>query len=301
MSYLVGIDGGGSTVRVVVTDSELMILGEAQGTSVNPNLVGRSVAIQTIQSAVRDAITAAHLSIMDIAAVGIGIAGADAAHSEAWLRELVAGLIPSGRIAPSADHEIALVGAHGQRRGILVLSGTGSLASGVGSAGNYVKIGACGYLLGDEGSGYWIGLEGLKAAVRDDDGRGQHTTLTTAFLEKFEMADVKEVIPWLYHSGVSRTKEIATFATVVLEQAGQGDMVSADIVLRAAGELALAVRAVRYRLGMETLPVAFAGGLLSSANPLSLKLCQLLDLPDLPQPLYAPSIGAAILARASLG
>ncbi len=301
MTYVIGIDGGGSTVRVSVVTPELTVVGEAKGSTSNPNLVGRDVAMKTIQSAVRDAVAAAHLTTDQIAAVGIGIAGGEASHSEAWLREVVSGVTPKAQIAPSGDHEIALVGAHGQRKGILVLSGTGSLACGVGTPGHYVVIGARGYLLGDEGSGYWIGMEGLKATIRDDDGRGRHTTLTNLFLQTFDLPNVESIIPWLYHAGVSRTKEIATFAGKVLEQAEQGDAVAADIVLRAAEELALAVRAVNYRLHMEALPIAYAGGLLSFANPLSLKLCELLGLPDLPQPRYSAAIGGAILALYTLG
>ncbi len=301
MIYLLGIDGGGSTVRVVVTGSDYIVLGESHGSTVNPNLVGRDAALQTIQSAVRQAVAAANLTLEDISAAGIGVAGADSVHSETWVREVVSGILPTAEIAPSSDHEIALVGAHGQRRGILVLAGTGSLASGVGASGEYMLVGARGYLLGDEGSGYWIGMEALKAIIRADDGRSLPSSLTGLFLARFDLPDVPAVIPWLYHSGVSRTKEIATFAGTVLEQAEQGDKVASEIALRAADELALSVRALRHRLDMESLPIAFAGGLLSSHNPLSLKLCQLLDLPDIPQPQYPPVIGAAILGFSKLG
>lgn len=301
MIYLLGIDGGGSNVRVVVTGSDYIVLGEAHGSTVNPNLVGRDAALQTIQSVVRQAVASANLTLEDISAVGIGVAGADSAHSEAWVREVASGVLPAAEIAPSSDHEIALVGAHGQRRGILVLAGTGSLACGVGASGEYILIGGRGYLLGDEGSGYWIAMEALKAIIRADDGRTSVTSLTPLFLERFDLPDVPAVIPWLYHAGLSRTKELATFAGTVLEQAEQGDKVASDVALRAAEELALSVRALRHRLNMEPLPIAFAGGLLSSHNPLSIKLCQLLDLPDIPQPQYPPVIGAAILGFYKLG
>jgi N-acetylglucosamine kinase-like BadF-type ATPase len=301
MTYVIGIDGGGSTVRVVVTTPDLTIVGEATGTTANPNLVGRDVASQTIESAVRDALASAHLTVGDIAAVGLGIAGADAAHSEVWLREVMAAILPEVRVAPSSDYEIALVGAHGQRKGMLVLSGTGSLACGVGSEGALVVVGARGYLAGDEGSGYWIGMEGLKAAIRDDDGRARRTTLKALLFQQFGLPNINAVIPWLYHTGISHTKDIATFANTVLQQAEYGDSVAADITLHAAEELALAVRAVHYRLSMEALPIAYAGGLLSFANPLSLKLCELLGLPDLPVPRYPAVIGGAILALSKLG
>jgi len=300
VDYLMGIDGGGSTVRAVIVTNDLQVAGESKGPTANPNLVGRATALKTIQTAMTDAITAAGIPVQAIRAVGIGVAGAEASHSEAWLREVVSGVTPDAYIAPSGDHEIALVGAHGAHRGILVLAGTGSLACGVGSAGEYHVIGARGYLLGDEGSGYWIGKEGLIAAIRDDDGRGRHTQLTSALLEKLQLANVEALIPWMYHSGVSRTKEVAALAGTVLETAEQGDRVALEIVWKAADELALAIRAVNYRLNMEQLPVAFAGGLLSFMNPLSRALCNLIRLTEIPLPKYSAAIGGAILAQSAL-
>ena len=94
----------------------------------------------------------------------------------------------------------------------------------------------------------------------------------------------------------SRTREVAALAGLVLEGAEQGDPVAAEIVARAASELALAVRAVRMRLKMEVLPIAFAGGLLSFLNPLSKLLCDWYILESLPLPKYPASLGAAILA-----
>jgi N-acetylglucosamine kinase-like BadF-type ATPase len=301
VTYVLGIDGGGSTVRVVVVSSDLVIQGHSKGTTANPNLVGRPTAMETIQTAMSEAIANAGLKAEQIAGVGMGVAGAGASHSEAWLREVAAGVLPHALVVPSGDHEIALVGAHGERRGMLVLAGTGSLACGVGASGDYVVIGARGYLLGDEGGGYWIGMEGLRAAVRGEDGRSRSTSLTPAMLEKLQLSNTDDLIPWLYHSGQSRIREVAALAGVVLEQAEQGDETAKSIISRAVDELALAVRAVNFRLKMEHLPIAFAGGLLSTPNLLSNSLCQVFGLETIPLPKYPASIGAAIIALRAIG
>ncbi|MBI5669245.1 MAG: hypothetical protein HZC41_14675 [Chloroflexi bacterium] len=294
MSVVIGIDGGGSTVRAAVVDETLAVLGQAQGGAANPNVAGRDTAAQTIQTAVRTALASAGLAAEQISAVGIGVAGADMAHSEAWLREVVAEVLPDARIVPSSDHEIALTGAHGERRGILVLAGTGSLACGANAAGDYVKVGGWGYLLGDEGSGYWLGSMALRAVARAADGRDLATGLTAALLERLALPDARAIIGWLY--GTPRTADVAALAGVVLEQAAAGDRAAKAIVETGARELALAARTVRLRLGMEALPVAFAGGLLAESNLLSRRLCDLLGLAGLPSPRYPPVIGAAILA-----
>lgn len=293
MSIVIGIDGGGSTVRAAVVNETLAVLGQAQGGTANPNAAGRAAAARTIQTAVQAALANAGLPAAQISTVGIGVAGADMAHSETWLREVVAGVLPDVLVVPSSDHEIALTGAHGDRRGILVLAGTGSLACGANGAGDYVKVGGWGYLLGDEGSGYWLGSMALRAVARADDGRDPATTLTAALLERLALPDARALIGWLY--GAPRTADVAALAGLVLEQAA-GDRTAKAIVETGARELALAARAVRLRLGVEALPVAFAGGLLAESNPLSRLLCDFLGLDEIPVPRYPPVIGAAILA-----
>jgi len=301
VTYVLGIDGGGSTVRAVVVSTDLCVLGESVGTTANPNLVGRPTAMKTIQDTALTAIDCAGLKPEQIAGVGIGVAGAESSHSETWLREVTTGVLPQAFVVPSGDHEIALVGAHGQRLGMLVLAGTGSLACGVGQAGQYVVIGARGYLLGDEGSGFWIGMEGLRAAVRGEDGRAPATSLTSAMLENLHLSGSEALIPWLYHSGHNRAPDVAALAGIVLEQAEQGDDVAKIIIGHAVDELALAVRALNFRLHMERLPIAFAGGLLSAPNLLSNSLCEVFGLEAIPLPKYPASIGAAIIALQGIG
>ena len=161
MTYYMGIDGGGSTVRVVIVTPDLTICGQSEGPTVNPGVVGSENAANTIRQAMRTALKSANLTADQIAAVGIGVAGAAAYHSADWLRAVVGAVTPQARIVPSADFEIALVGALGQREGVLVLAGTGSLAYGVNAAGETALVGGWGYLLDDAGSGYWIGHPGI--------------------------------------------------------------------------------------------------------------------------------------------
>jgi glucosamine kinase len=294
-SYVMGIDGGGSTVRVAITTPELTIRGQASGPTANPSVVGRDAAAETIRAAMRSALRSADLSPEQINAVGIGIAGAAASHSEAWLREVVTAVTPHARLALSADYETALVGAIGQRCGVLVLAGTGSFAYGVNVKGETALVGGWGYLIGDEGSGYWLGSEGLRAVVRALDGRGPMTTLTTALLSALGLSDRMDLIHWLYDGAANRTREIAALGPLMLEQASS-DPVAAAIVQRAADELAQATEAVIRRLNMESPEFAFAGGLLSEPNPLTEALCRALRLSAIPVPRYPPVIGAALLA-----
>ncbi|MDX1994287.1 MAG: BadF/BadG/BcrA/BcrD ATPase family protein [bacterium] len=294
-SIVLGIDGGGSTCRVIVTTPELHILAESETrTSVNPNGVGRDVAMQRIHETIQTALQQASLTSDQISAVGIGIAGAEAGHSAEWLREVVEGISPGAKMALSSDHEIALVGAHGRRLGVLILSGTGSIAYGVNSTGKTSLIGGWGYLLGDEGSGYWVGMEGLKAAIRAMEGRDPATALTSVILQDNQLQTRGDIIHWVY--GEPRVRDIARFAPLVLEQAEAGDRVAFGIVEAAAHELERKVCTILHQLDREPLEIAFTGSLLSHPNPLSRLLCELLGLSELPQAKYPAVMGAALLA-----
>lgn len=290
-----GIDGGGSGLRVAIADADLVVHGRAEGPPANPSSLGRLRAAAIVQDAMRAAL--ADLAPQRVAAVAIGLAGAAASHSAEWLRAVVGAVLPHARIVPSADYEIALVGALGQRRGLLVLAGTGALAYGVNAAGESALAGGWGYLLGDEGSGYWLGLQALRAVARAADGRGPETTLHRALLPALGLSAARDLIPWLYGASPPPTAAVAALAPLLLETARQGDGSAVAIVRQAADELNLAAQAVMRRLAMPSPPIALAGGLLAEPNPLSEALCHLLRLDGIPQPQHPPVMGAVLLAR----
>jgi N-acetylglucosamine kinase-like BadF-type ATPase len=300
MTYIIGIDGGGSTIRAAVFSPDLTQHSQFIGETVNPSLIGREESARRIQHAIRAAADDAKLDLEQIAAVGLGVAGAAKVHSEGWLREIVGEILPDARVAASSDYEIALVGAHGEREGALILAGTGSLAYGVNKAGESWLAGGWGYLLGDEGSGYWLGAQALRAAARMADGRGRETVLTPLFIKTLNLEKPLDLTPWLYQNSPPRARDVAQLAPLVLECARSGDVVATEIISKGAYELALAGRSVIRQLHLNPQKIAFAGSLLAEANPLSTLLCELLGLQAIPHALYAPVVGAAILARTQI-
>lgn len=293
-NFVMGVDGGGSTVRVAILTPQLDIIAQSTGSTANPNTVGHETAAYNIQNTILETLKLAELMHDQITFVGIGIGGAAPEREGMWLHSLISAVMPETSIALSSDYEIALTGAHGAHRGILVLSGTGSLAYGVNSLGETALVGGWGWLLGDEGSGYWIGLQALHAAIQASEQRGQQTTLTDAIFSEHNFTARQDIIKWAYAE--SRTRDIAAFAPLVLTHAIDGDKIAQHIIEKAARELALQARTVMLKLGMEHLPIAFAGSLLVSENPLTNLLCDLLKLDNHPQAKYSPVIGAAILA-----
>jgi glucosamine kinase len=300
MTLVVGIDGGGSTVRTAVVRDDLNVLGAATDAAVNPSVIGHEAAAARIQAAVRAALQAAHVTSDEIAAAAIGVAGAAREHSETWLYEVVTPVLPTAHVVPSSDLEIALVGARGERRGILVLAGTGSAAYGVNQAGETLLVGGWGYLLGDEGSGYWLGMEALRLVAHADDRQDSNTGLTPLVLSTLKLAQPRDLLHWLYHAETHRHREIAALAPLVIGAAEAGDEGAHELVVSAAGRLAALGRITARRLHMEAPAFAFAGGLLQQPNLLSRQVCEALHLTAFPQRLHPPVIGAALLALLSL-
>lgn len=303
-AYYIGIDGGGSTVRAAAVDDELNVIAHAQGETVNPSAVGRAVAAQRIQECLRSVVgqldEGGAGSSKTIRAVGIGVAGASAVYAADWLREVVSAALPGVPVAASMDNEIALVGAHGERRGVMVLAGTGSVAYGVNDAGEAAQTGGWGYLVGDDGSGYWLGNQALRALIRWADGMADDAeALALRVMQRLDFKTPVEVIGWLYRQPPP-TREVAQLAGLVLEAADADDPYAQAVIAQGADELVLLVRTIERRLRMTQPRIAFAGGLLSSENALSRALRARLGLSEIPLPRYPPVVGAALLAKISL-
>jgi glucosamine kinase len=295
MSLWLGIDGGGSNLRLVLADDSIQIIAQQEvPQTANPNIIGRDAALALIQDSMRRLLN--QVANPSVYGVGIGISGASAEHAEAWLLEVVRGVLPDVHIAPASDIEIALVGAHAQRYGLLLLAGTGSVAYAINRTGEALQIGGWGYLLGDKGSGYWIGMQALMTFTMAHDGRlARASHLTNRVREELQLPNGRAIVEWLYRRQPVPVPEVAKLARLVLEEAE--DWQAKIIIEDAAEELAALVQTGLKRLNMPDAPIAFAGGLLSESNPLSLAVLQRLKMNELPESRYSPMLGAALLAK----
>ena len=294
-----GIDGGGSTLRIAIVDHGLNTLGAVTEASANPNLIGHDAARALIQRSIADALRQAGLQAADISAAGIGIAGASNSHSREWLLQTLAPALPDCLLAPSSDLEIALVGALARRGGILLLAGTGSAVYGISPAGQRLQIGGWGYLLGDEGSSYWIGRRLLRRliAVYDSGAPVERDPLSHHCLNSLRLQQPRDLIAWLYRSEEAPAARIASLARIVLDLANQGSGEAMAILQDAAGLLAAQAETMRERLDYAAAPIAFAGGLLDKDNFLSQLVAAQLGLAARPVAKHPPVIGAALLAK----
>jgi N-acetylglucosamine kinase-like BadF-type ATPase len=290
--YVIGIDAGGTKTVGLLADERGDTLAEARGGGANLQVHGE-LEVEKVLYGILEA-----LGNPPIAALCLGIAGVDRAGDEAVIRAILGRLGQRERTRVVNDAAIALVAGAPERTGIVVVAGTGSIAYGLDAAGRMARAGGYGHLLADEGSGYWLGREALRAAVRGHDGRGPRTPLGDRVLAALGVASLEELVPLVYERGLSRP-QLSSLARLVQEAADAGDPLADALLDRAAGELALAARSVAGRLQLAgRYPVVLAGGLFHGCPDLVRRLGARLGLPGAePRRLEGePARGALALA-----
>jgi N-acetylglucosamine kinase-like BadF-type ATPase len=195
------------------------------------------------------------------------------------------------RILVVNDALVALeAGAPGEP-GIVVISGTGSICYGRNARGEAARSGGWGYVLGDEGSGYWIGRAALRAVLREADRRGPKTALTPLLLAHFGVEQPQGLIHEVYQSPL-KPSAIGALAMCVQAAFGQGDEAAIGILRGAANELESAALSVARRLGLIGEPFRFilSGGIFRAVPWLEAELGRRL-------PLTAPQSTVRLLDR----
>jgi len=295
--FSIGVDGGGTRTRAVVVDEEGRELARAEGEAALADPVRPEVAAGAIADTVRRAAAEAGTEL-PCSALWAGVAGTGRETVRSGLEIALGRMGLARRVHVGTDVEAAFHDAFGDGRGILLVAGTGSIAWGRNDDGREGRVGGWGTLLGDEGSGYAIGLESLRRVARNADGRGPETQLRDAILGATGIATIDELVGWA--AGADKA-DIAALAPVVSESSRRGDAVAGEILVKAVEELSGHVLAVLTNLGPWRFPpsVSLGGGLLGKGGPLrravevAMSEHRLTIRPDEPD----AARGAAALAR----
>ena len=259
MLHVIGIDAGGTKTVGLLGDERGEILSRARGSGANLQALGE-LQVEKVLHEVMDQV----LGERDIvpAAICMGIAGVDRPTDRAIIQGIMKRIGLKARILIVNDALIALEAGAGGQPGIVLISGTGSIAYGRNARGEAARAGGWGYALGDEGSGYWIGRAALRAVLRAADQRGSATALTRLLLSHFDVAQPQALLHEVYHHNL-RPADIGALASCVQAAYAQGDAVAADILRGAAGELEGAALSVARRLGLieEPFTIVLSGGM----------------------------------------
>jgi N-acetylglucosamine kinase-like BadF-type ATPase len=295
MSLFLAIDAGGTGTRFLLAD-ETRVLARATAGTVKLVRVGEPEATARLQAMLAEAAAAAGVSLNQITRTCFGLAGIGSPVVRAWASRVLSSSV-SGELLICGDEEIALDAAFAGGPGILLVAGTGSNAIGRTDAGETFGAGGWGPVLGDEGSGTWIGLEALRAALRAQDriplGDQLNDQLGDSNREQSEMKCVRastsllreierhwrlnslgELVAYANQRGDCDrpAPEFASLAPIVARCAAQGDALAAKVLTRAGEELAELVALVFGKMSAAaptdakesaSIGVAFTGGVLT--------------------------------------
>jgi N-acetylglucosamine kinase-like BadF-type ATPase len=301
------VDGGGTNTRAVLITEDGTVLGTGVAGPSNYDDVGVDAAKESIQKALRQAWQEAGERPRSCDAVFLGMAGVVSEIDRATIRTIAAELqlAPQQRIGVDHDIRISLAGSLAGDEGITLIVGTGSSCYGRRIDGREWRAGGWAHLLDDVGSGYYLGLQAMIAAVRDTDGRGAPTALRQHVLAALKLSDMQDIMRRLYHDGMSRA-EIAALAPLVIEAADR-DAIAREIIARGVDELALMVKTVAAKLEFpaDNVLVSVTGGVAHSGliykKPLYAAIRRCVPTAQIVEPKLSPALGAALLALESLG
>lgn len=269
MTFIViGIDGGGSKTHAIVADEQGRTIAEmvGPGSAVRPGLAEHSATV--IATVVRDALASCEMTHVVPRALCVGVAGAGRETERQELWQALASRDLATELVLHSDFSIALDDAFGDGPGVLMISGTGSVAFGRGPTGTTARCGGWGPVCGDEGSGAWIGRRALSVVTASADGREPDTALIGAVLTAAQVNETSDLVAWAAGAAPS---QLATLAPVVLSVAEAGDLRANAIVSLAVEELVLHVRSLARQLfGDEraALPLALSGGMMTRGSTL---------------------------------
>lgn len=321
MVYVLGIDGGGTKTVCFLLNEEGKILSQGQAGASNYQTIGIEAAKQSIEAAIthaiRDFLVQNNQKLISIQGLCLGLAGVGRKEDFAVIKDLIEQIKNTPNLLINwqlkldstlikSDTAIALVGGLGHLVGIVVIAGTGSQIFGQNRYGKTKRVGGWGYLLGDEGSGYYIAISGLKAALKSYDGRLGSTQLISAFQQQLNLTTIESLIEVVYRRGWT-VSQIADLAKIVNQVALTGDKIANEIIDHSIEELVFATTVAIKSLFEpdEAVEIVTTGGVFQNMNHFRSKFIQVLNrvepTAEVISSRYEPAYGAGILALNSLG
>jgi N-acetylglucosamine kinase-like BadF-type ATPase len=303
MRLFLGVDGGQSGTTALIGDEAGRVLGAGHGGPCNHAAAaeGRRKLVRAVEDSVAAACAQAGLDARAVrfAAACFGMSGGPE-DKQAILREI----LPADAVVVTDDAAIALAGATAGEPGVVTIAGTGSIAFGRNAAGHTARVGGWGYIFGDEGGGFDIARQGLRAALRAAEGWGPPTALAAALCDATGSVDANGALHRFYTPDWPRSR-VAALAPLVDEAAMAGDAVARDILHNAAQQLAVLTSSVRRQLWQSGEParVAWIGGVFRSRILLERYRC-LVELEEgnrAGPPEFDPAAGALIEAYRAVG
>lgn len=268
-SLLLGVDAGGTSTRVVVSRADGECVGYGVGGRGNPISAGVEAAAANVLDAARQALAGASSQLSDVTVITAAMAGQGSAErGSEWLLGPLREAGFHGALTFESDLLATFASGTAKERGYAVVAGTGASAVRVVAGIVEAVSDGLGWLLGDRGSGFWIGHQVARAVVRDLDRSGPSTSMTSAVLDRFGIVpgaagtgarnpELEALIAALY---AARPIELAALAPIAFDAP---DRVATGILRSAGVHLADTLTAVLDGAG----PLVLGGSVLSNPTP----------------------------------
>lgn len=298
-----GIDAGQTHIEITFIGENGAVIARGEG---GPSHVQGGSMQEVFQHSLLTAIEHSALSIgeLDIAAVGIGVSGLGIPGKREAIHAVLQHTFPQALLVIDNDAVVNHFGATGGADGASILAGTGTILYGE-YEGRSCRLGGYGYLFGDEGGGFWIGMTAIRHALQAVEVRAPATGLVPLIEEYFGVASVRRIPGLQYSRSSIDVKAIAGLAIPVFKAAQEGDEVAARIVLEASDELSKLTIALLSQLnvpGDQPFPVYRLGGIWKSGALLNDRFVNQVHnrYPNIAwlEPRYHPAAGAAWMAKA---
>jgi N-acetylglucosamine kinase-like BadF-type ATPase len=304
VSYVIGIDGGGTKTLLKIADSKQNLLATCQGGPSNIYSNNLDAVKENLRHVIHEGLAQAQIGMDSLSCVCLGTAGAGRERERGILIKVFNEIGINCDFIITHDAVTALYGALGKGEGIILISGTGSICYGRKADGTFQRTGGWGHVIGDEGSGYDIGRRILTQVMWSYDGRASETSLTAAVLNKISLDSPEDLVPFVYNANTGKS-EIAAFARLLDPACLAGDKVALQIARDAAHELFLCIKAVMERLKFQDdIGLVLQGSVLEKGQFVKQELVQLLNhaYPSIQvkESMYDAAWGAVLMALESL-
>lgn len=259
MAFFLGIDGGGSKTECVLADEAGTVLARATGAGSNLGRVSDEELRSTVKHCLEELRRATGLEAIALDGVGAGFAGISQPEGRARAQAVVRDVLRPRRLYLVGDMEVALEAAVGAGAGVVLLSGTGSIAYGRNTSGRQARAGGRGPEASDEGSGFDIGRAAVEAVRQAEAGSGPATVLSEALPPALGLEAPEELEGW---TSPGRATELAALVPLVTRAARRGDAVAGEILQQAGRRLAALAMTVLEQLELlaAEVRVATSGG-----------------------------------------
>ncbi|MFT4089356.1 MAG: BadF/BadG/BcrA/BcrD ATPase family protein [Asticcacaulis sp.] len=307
-SYFLGVDGGGTKTGFVLMDAAGQTVATHQGGPCYYIQIGFDGLHDLLAEGVASVLSQVSAGPEDIAYAFFGLpAHGEDSNAQSFLDVTPEAVLGHTRYACGNDMICGWAGSLGGADGINIVAGTGSIAYGE-RAGKKARAGGWGELFSDEGSAYWIALQGLNAFSRMSDGRLPKGPLHAILRDHFKLKHDLDICGIVFGRERPSRDRIAALSQLVRTAAQAGDAEALRIFDQAGAELAAIIDTIRTQIGYgedEVIPVSYSGGVFRAEalilEPLEAHLGALSQAYRLQAPLLSPTLGAALYAARLAG